>query len=140
MRELQAQSLVVKAVKEHGGVAFKMANRFLVGVSDLFVQLPGCHSYLWEVKLAKGHPNSQANMVVNVTSMQAKFIEDVNKSGGKAGVISFVQNKHDMYFAAIRGVPRYFPALSYKQLGRGTREKDIVDYLYAVSHVNWKGV
>lgn len=138
MRELQAQSLVVKAVREHGGVAFKMANRFLVGVSDLFVQLPGCPSALWEVKLNKMKWGSKDTIVLDLTTMQENFLRDLIKAGGKGGVISFVQDAHDLYFTVQPGPMRNFYEHFYTKLDRGRREQKIVECLYAVSRHNWR--
>lgn len=138
MRELHLQSLVVKAVREHGGVAFKMANRFLVGVSDLFVQLPGCPSALWEVKLNKMKWGSKDIVVADLTNPQIKFLRDLIKAGGKGGVISFVQDVHDLYFAAQPTAMCNFYTHFYTKLDRGHREQKIVECLYAVSRHNWR--
>lgn len=138
MRELQAQSLVVKAVREHGGVAFKMANRFLVGVSDLFVQLPGCYTYLWEAKLLKTKFDLDETYDVTVTPKQRNFICDVMKAGGHAGTMSFIQDRHDLYFAVVDGASMCIHAVAYVKLERGNRENRIVECLYAMSHYNWR--
>lgn len=138
MRELQAQSLVVKAVREHGGVAFKMANRFLVGVSDLFVQLPRCHTYLWEAKLLKAKFDPDEIYDVTVTPKQRHFICDVLKAGGRAGTMSFIQDQHDLYFSLVEGASTCISAALYTKLDRGRREQKIIECLYAVSRYNWR--
>lgn len=136
MRELQAQSLVVKAVNGRGGKAFKMANRFLVGVVDLFVQMPGCPTYVWEVKLNKR--SLKTDVPIDLTAPQEKFLRDVIKAGGKGGVISFVQDGNELWFAAVAAPMRSIIPSLYRNLQRGNRENQIVDTLYSVSHAHWR--
>lgn len=131
MRELQAQSLVVKAVNERGGKAFKMSNRFLVGVVDLFVQMQRCPTYVYEVKLNKTKFNKDA-IKVDLTKPQEKFIRGCIEAGGRAGTISFVQDGHDLWFAALQGAHVVVPRGSYTLLERGHREQRIYELLYKV--------
>lgn len=136
MRELHLQSLVIKAVKDHGGVAFKMANRFLIGVPDLFIQLPGCSSTLWEVKLTKTKFGVRNSVLVNLTKAQENFLRDVIRAGGSGGVMSFIQDRHTLYFSAQSGPVRHFGTNLYTLLEKGKREEIIVDTLLR----RWRGV
>lgn len=103
MIELDLQKLTCDVVNGAGGFAFKSANRFLVGVSDLFVKLP-YHSSLgvapkigipaggWiEVKQRTGFPRDDVRFNVGVTGPQKAFLKRNHDAGVPTGVLSFVQ-------------------------------------------------
>lgn len=138
MRELAAQSLITRAVKDHGGVAFKMANRFLVGVPDLFIQLPGCTSSLWEVKMNKTKFGMKEFFEVDLTKPQENFLRDLIRAGGNCGTISFLQDTHVLYMSVQPGPVRKFSRNWYTALDKGKREEIIVDALYRTIREVWK--
>lgn len=91
MKEVDLQSDVLHAVRKHGGFGFKLANKFLKGVPDLFIHVDKTTS-IWEVKLLKcqGLPFA---VHPPLTPLQFKFLDDYRKAGGVCGVISFVHVK-----------------------------------------------
>lgn len=92
MNELDCQKLVVDAVKEAGGQALKLQNRFLVGVVDLLVKLPDCHPMWLEAKkidLSAKTVNHAWD--VGCTKKQKDFLSDWHYAGMWTGVASFVQ-------------------------------------------------
>lgn len=93
MNELNFQAKVKLAVKEMGGVCFKMSNRFIAGVPDLLIQLPGYPTSLWEVKYVKWL--SSFDVTFKATALQKMFLRDFMNAGGLGGIISFIQTKTD---------------------------------------------
>ena len=105
--ELQLQGLIVDAVKAGGGFAFKSANRFLVGVPDLFVKTLNYPGAFFEVK-QNPEPSSQRAIRLNVTPLQAKFLRDLDAAGQLAGVIAFLQNpKHRRLGMMVRDIHHF---------------------------------
>jgi hypothetical protein len=95
MIETEAQQLVVDAVKADGGQALKLNNRFLVGVVDLLLKLPG-HQPMWlEAKLhkfsAKTIENGYVIKDIGCTRPQKKWLSDWRYAGMLTGVVSFIQ-------------------------------------------------
>lgn len=92
MKELDCQKLIVDAVREHGGMAHKMAHRFLVGVADLLVKLPGYPAAIIEVKLEQLRTGGKTTLITpDVTVLQDKFIKNYYNAGMTAGVASFIE-------------------------------------------------
>jgi hypothetical protein len=94
MREIDVQTYVVNAVKEGGGAAKKLANRFLVGVVDLLIKLPGQPAMLMEVKLeqrAQMTRRTQHPLVPAVTVPQFHMLAEYHHAGMLCGVMSFVE-------------------------------------------------
>lgn len=94
MIETEAQALIVDAAKEGGGQALKLNNRFLVGVVDLLVKLPG-HEPMWlEAKLHKFSKSTieRGYLIddVGVTTKQKMYLRDWRYAGMLTGVASFV--------------------------------------------------
>lgn len=92
--ELHLQTKMVAAVREMGGFAQKVSNRFLVGVPDLLFQIPGCHTSYWEVKYS---PTLFRRM--EPTPKQKIWLRDFTKAGGFCGVVYFAMGKSDLMFA-----------------------------------------
>lgn len=90
MNELEAQRLVIKSVRVNGGYAFKLSNRFLVGIPDLLIQMPGRGTSLWEVKI-RDYPKKESAFHIQVTPPQLKRLRDFYHAGGRGGVISFLR-------------------------------------------------
>lgn len=93
MNELQAQSLVIQSVRNAGGAANKLSNRFMIGVADLLVKLPVYPALLVEVKLQRvGRTTKDAHQFeLDVTVPQRKFLLDYHKAGMHTCVLSFVE-------------------------------------------------
>lgn len=124
MKELEAQSLVIDAVRSSGGFAFKMSNRFLIGIPDLLMQLPDFGTSLWEVKIAD-YPLAGYWARVYPTVKQQQKLREYEKAGGFCGVISFLRAK-DLHIAIMPGFREGEVALSnYTALKRGKREETI---------------
>lgn len=95
MIETECQKLLVDAVKDGGGQALKLSNRFMIGVVDLFVKLPTCQPMLLEAKLHNlsartlnaGHHIGD----VGCTKLQNDFLRDWGEAGMLTGVVSFIQ-------------------------------------------------
>jgi hypothetical protein len=121
VNELGYQKLVIDAVKSDGGFAFKLSNRFLSGIPDLLVQLPGLSTHLWEVKLSRPNRPSQ------VTPLQRQTLLDYYEAGGKGGVLHFDQRGKECKVQA-QWLPNFIPTLLFP-LKRGQREKQIVELL-----------
>lgn len=90
MNELQFQRHLIKAAIDLGGHAFKMSNRFLVGVQDLFVKLPGqpsalieCKHYHWPVK--------STVLKVEATPKQLHEIVKTRKAGQSSGICAIFE-------------------------------------------------
>ncbi len=91
MIETECQKLVVDAVKEGGGQAIKFNNRFMVGVCDLFIKLPGHQPMLLEAKLIKLSPKTRNHVWdVGCTKLQQDFLRDWHEAGMLTGVVSFI--------------------------------------------------
>jgi len=87
MIEVAAQTLIVKSVKKHGGYAFKLANRFLIGVPDLLIQLPGLIGALTEVKM-NHWPVLAKYVKLGISPQQAVSLRSWEEAGGVSLVIS----------------------------------------------------
>lgn len=105
MREVDCQSKVIKAVRDAGGAAHKLSNRFLVGVPDLLCQLPTYAAFLLEVKLDK-RTKVFSPVRPDVTPLQFKFLSEYNRAGMATGVLSFVQINRELWFY-LRWLPAY---------------------------------
>lgn len=95
MNELAMQALVVKTVNDAGGFAMKLSHRFLVGVPDTLVKLPGfVAAGLLEVKRHDLSPMGvRANMSfkLDVTIAQRRYLRDAAQADMPSGVMSFIQ-------------------------------------------------
>lgn len=87
--ELRLQKLVVELVKEHGGFAVKLAHRHLVGVPDLFVQIPFKPALFLEAKQVSYRQVRKVPMAV--TGPQFNFLKNAALAGMRCGVICFLQ-------------------------------------------------
>lgn len=90
--ELDLQKLVVDVVNQDlGGFARKLSHRFLIGVPDILVKVPGnpC-AVILEVKQQKA-PVKLDTIHLDVSVAQARFLRDALKGGVPTGVVSFIQ-------------------------------------------------
>ncbi len=85
-REVDLQSKCIDAIRELGGFAQKMSNRFLIGVPDVLCQLPENTTSFWEVKV---RPTIYQNP--DPSPKQKIWLRDFTKAGGFCGVIYFVR-------------------------------------------------
>jgi hypothetical protein len=76
--ELLVQTNIRKSVIREGGYGFKMSNRFLVGVVDLFIALPPYAPCVVEVK-DLGTVVDKFSIKLEITPKQAEFMEHVSK-------------------------------------------------------------
>lgn len=95
MLEIDCQSMVIDIVRARGGYAHKLSNRFLIGVADLSIQIPGLRHVWAEVKLNKFRqaPFEFGNFKfkLDVTRLQHKFLYNYQRAGAKCGILSFVE-------------------------------------------------
>lgn len=89
MKELDVQRGLCNAAIAEGGYAYKANNRFLVGVADLHVQLPGLPGTMVEVKFERKF-RRDGIVMMELTAAQARFIERIQRAGGKAGWVMVV--------------------------------------------------
>src|SRR5215207_7353826 len=95
MKELALQKLICDIVnREHGGFARKLSHRFLVGVSDLLIKLPGLPTALIEVK-CENCPVNKKTVTLDVTVPQRRFLRDAASAGMIAGIFSFLDDKRN---------------------------------------------
>jgi len=90
MNELQLQSLVIDSVRDSGGAAFKLSNRFLIGVCDLLLKVPDRPAALVEVKLQRlsNRTRDDFRFVLDVTVPQRDFLTSFASAGMLCGVLS----------------------------------------------------
>ncbi len=97
MIETEAQQLVIDAAEEVGGRGVKFNNRFIVGVPDLLIQLPGHRAMILEAKLfkfsAKTLAASHRIEDIGATAKQKMYLRDWNYAGMLTGVVSFVMEQ-----------------------------------------------
>lgn len=93
MKETDCQKLVIDVVRERGGAGHKLSNRFLVGVADLLVKLPGYRAALIEVKLECLGRTTKVDheFTLAVTPLQIKFLASYAAAGMACGVMSFIE-------------------------------------------------
>lgn len=92
MIETEMQQLIVDAVKEGGGQAIKFNNRFIVGVCDLLLKMPGHQPMILEAKKIDLSARTQNHVWdVGCTKKQQDFLRDWHEAGMLTGVVSFIQ-------------------------------------------------
>jgi len=81
--ELDMQEKLVDAVKKvEGGYGFKLSNKFLAGIPDLFLSTPSVGPVLLEVKMVEG-----PEQLVLLTPLQRHVIIRLKAAGTAAGII-----------------------------------------------------
>lgn len=90
MKETDLQRRAVEAINQHGGHAFKAANRFLVGVADLSIKLPQLPHAFCEVKL-EDWPVKKDWISIETTVLQRKFLRTYRQAGGLSLVAIFAK-------------------------------------------------
>lgn len=147
MNELQAQKLIIDAVRGEKGFAYKLSSRFMVGVPDLMVQYPSFTqgirqldypTTIVEVKIGD-MPKRVTWVTLDITPKQGAFLRDFGNAGGCAIVVSFLRKDKQLHMYAVpyRVIKYADDTLSkyethtgaYTALVRGTREKTINDLM-----------
>ena len=94
MIETECQQLCIDAVEEIGGCGVKFNNRFIIGVPDLLLQIPGHGAMILEAKLHRFSVKTLAagHLIEDVgcTAKQIMYLRDWGHAGMLTGVVSFV--------------------------------------------------
>jgi len=80
MSELKLQKWIMDRVKENGGQAIKMSNKFIAGVPDLLIKMPGYPAIISEVKVGK-YLKSVDTWYWEPTKLQLDFLRDWRSAG-----------------------------------------------------------
>lgn len=138
MKETELQRFTCDCLRAHGGEGHIMSNRFLVGVADLLVkpQRPFAVALL-EVKQKVGTNLDPRAFTLDVTVPQKTFLRKFHAVGGRAGVLSFLQNggRRELYAAvfALDGLEavgyRVSPQSHDALGGKGERERNLVELI-----------
>lgn len=130
MTELEVQHQLCRAAIGAGGYAFKASHRFLIGVLDLFVQMPGIDGVWIEVKMRKGAPVRGA-AALGLTSHQKRFIMAIRRAGGRAGWVMAVETGPGKFLLpCAAGVSETFCTAGALERGRGAP--------WPVSEIAWR--
>jgi len=96
MKELFCQKLVIEAVTEAdvGGQGLQFNNRFIIGVTDLLIALPGVQPMILEAKLHSFSERTLENghqiADIGCTKLQKDYLRDWGRAGVLTGVVSFI--------------------------------------------------
>lgn len=103
MKEVELQSLIVKAVQTCGGAAHKMSHRFMVGVVDLLIKLPHNPAAILEVKIDKFKPGilPTHKVKLDVTHLQQDFLRRYHDAGMCTGIISGIEIGRKLMLACV---------------------------------------
>lgn len=97
MIETECQQLVIDAVVANGGCGLKFNNRFIIGVVDLLLQIPGHGAMVLEAKLHKFSASTLAAghhiADIGCTAKQKMYLRDWREAGMLTGVVSFVMEQ-----------------------------------------------
>lgn len=94
MSEQQMQNLIISDTKKLGGFAFKLSNRFTVGIPDLFISLPNYGMVLIECKFISKFPVKKSNIDIKLTPKQRQIIRKIQQSDGQAACVIGYKFKH----------------------------------------------
>lgn len=114
VKEIDLQTDLKKAVIDAGGFAYKQSNRFLVGVLDLFIQLPMRPTVLLEVKYEKDGPRRDGKVNVNLSPHQIRNMNSINLAGGVAGWIMITRGGPGEYGWVVGRVAPSGPVRAWK--------------------------
>lgn len=87
MKETDYQRKLLDALEETGGYGYKQSNRFLSGVADLVMTLPGLPTRMVEVKL--DHKRGNGVLPCALTALQRKYLRKHKAAGGLGGWVVF---------------------------------------------------
>jgi hypothetical protein len=94
MKEVDLQLMICDVVNDRGGYARKLSHRFLNGISDLLVKLPGYPATKIEVKqrISAGDDDREFKLT-SLTKLQKDDLLGAQAAGLNSGVFSFIQTK-----------------------------------------------
>jgi len=103
--ELKIQRDIILEVQKLGGFAFKMSNRFLVGVPDLFIKMPGYDTTIVEVKFVRAVANPKKIRLPGPSVPQANFMKKAGAAGVPCYTWRFIRkaSRRPMWAASIEG-------------------------------------
>lgn len=94
MIETDCQKLTIQAVEEEGGRGLAFNNRFVIGIPDLLLKMPGHPPMILEAKLHKFAASTieAGYLIANIgcTKLQRDQLRDWGYAGMLTGVVSFV--------------------------------------------------
>lgn len=122
MKELDCQGLIKRAVVSRGGFCIKLSHRFIVGVPDLLVKIPGRAAMLIEVKWARAP--KRKDYMLEITPRQAQVLRQAEAAGMITGVASFLKDPTLLGF-------RIVPVTSF--VGETELEMSTNDYDWATT-------
>ena len=105
VKEVDLQSRLVEEARRTGGYALKMSNRFVVGVPDLLIQLPGLPTVLVECKAQTLPAKPETPFRLGLSRHQSASIDHINESGGNAGWCLFVPKENGAYWLPVGREP-----------------------------------
>lgn len=91
--ELQLQRKLIEATEKERGYGLKMSSRFLVGVPDLLLHIPGLPTVIIECKLEVLPSKPTTPIRVNLSPQQRVVLKKMQSAGMAAGWVVFVANK-----------------------------------------------
>ena len=91
--ELLLQRNLIKATETLGGYGLKLSNRFLIGIPDLLLHVPGYSTSLIECKFTTIPKLAKTPVKVALTPLQRDTIRQMQKAGMKAGWCLFVADR-----------------------------------------------
>lgn len=122
MLELKLQGDFADVVNEHGGFAFKLNNRYIIGIPDLLVKMPGFPAALLEAK-QDALPVKLPSVTVALTVQQHRSLKAGFAAGMTAnGVISFCQ-RDKSFGIAILSITRFDKPVIAVPVGEYRRAK-----------------
>lgn len=95
MNELEAQSLFVRDANNQGGFARKISHRFVLGIADIYVKMPGADAAWIECKLER-MPVRRVALPLELTPHQRRFLKDNRAAGGVSLWLLMVQTPKGM--------------------------------------------
>ena len=95
-REVDIQSQLIRDARTAGAFAYKTSHRFLIGVPDLFIQMPGFPACQIEVKKLDGMPKSGV-IRVDLTPHQRRHLLNLHVAGGFGGWLVVVKEGETWY-------------------------------------------
>lgn len=93
--ETALQSDLIAAARAEGGYGQKLSNRFVSGIPDLLLQLPGMCTRIVECKCAVLPVKLTTPIKLELTALQRRTLRDMRAAGAFAGWFLIVTTTHD---------------------------------------------
>lgn len=142
MKEVDAQKMIVDAIRAHHGFAMKLTHKFFVGIPDLLIQMREFTTSLWEVKINDAPKSPTSTVHLALTKLQQKTLKDYVDAGGIGGAISILRTPTELLMGAFEyDILMYRDAYiwpmrvarqSHFELRRGMRNEDIYNIMVGV--------